>query len=59
MVMTHPVESASDQHDAPSRLALWSLFAGLAMMAVAAIFMWWTFGPSMFVSLVNAAMNCF
>ena len=51
-----------DEADAPavsSRLTLWLVFAGVALMALAGVIMWWRFGPSMFLNLVTAAANCF
>jgi hypothetical protein len=57
--MSNQVETASDQDDGSSRLILRLIFAGFGMMAIAGGLMWWTFGPSMFVTLVNTAMNCF
>lgn len=57
--MSQQIDTPDEQDEAASRLVLWLIFAGLGMMAIAGGLMWWTFGPSMFVSLVNAAMNCF
>jgi len=57
--MSNPAETATDEDDGSSRLILRLIFAGVGMMAIAGAFMWWTFGPSMFVTLVNTAMNCF
>lgn len=53
----HFEESGADI--APSRFGLRLIFAGVAMMALASGLMWWKFGPSMFMSLVTAAANCF
>ena len=57
--MSNQAETASDQDDGSSRLILRLIFAGFGMMAIAGGLMWWTFGPSMFVTFVNTAMNCF
>lgn len=58
--MTHQVDIPDDQDDAgSSKLALRLIFAGLAMMTFAGFFMWWKFGPSMFMTLLTAAANCF
>lgn len=45
--------------DASSSLGLRLILVGFAMMALAGGLMWWRFGPSMFMSLVTAAANCF
>ena len=42
-----------------SKRAMRLIFAGVAMMALAGGVMWWRFGPSMFMSLLTAAANCF
>lgn len=42
-----------------SRLVLRLIYAGIGMMALAGGLMWWRFGPSMFMDLVTAAVNCF
>ena len=52
-------QDAEDEIIAPSRLGLRLVFLGLAMMTLAAGLMWWHFGPSMFMSLLTAAANCF
>lgn len=57
--MSQHIDTPDEQDEASSRLALRIIFAAVAMMALAGGFLWLKFGPSMFVSLVNAAMNCF
>lgn len=58
--MTHRVETEEDQDTGrASRLALGMIFGGIAMMFMAGGFMWWRFGPSMFMNLLTAAANCF
>ncbi len=45
--------------DNAARLQFWLIISGFAMMFVASILMWVRFGPSMFVDLATAVMNCF
>lgn len=45
--------------DNVARLQFWLIISGFAMMFVASILMWVRFGPSMFVDLATAVMNCF
>ena len=47
------------QAQAASPMLMRLIYAGVAMMALAAVLMWWRFGPSMFMDLVTAAANCF
>lgn len=49
----------TDEEAAASSRALRLIFAGVAMMTLAGAFMWWHFGPSMFMNLLAAAANCF
>ena len=57
--MSQQIETTTKQDEASSRLALCIIFGAVAVMALAGGFLWLKFGPSMFVSLVNAAINCF
>ena len=58
--MTDRLETHDNTESAAaSRTALWLVYAGFAMMALAGGLMWLKFGPSMFMDLVTAAMNCF
>ena len=58
--MSHQAETHDDlEPEGASRFAAWLIFAGVAMMALAGGFMWWRFGPSMFMNLITAAANCF
>jgi hypothetical protein len=45
--------------EARARTARRALAAGFALMFVAAALMWAQFGPTMFVDLATAVLNCF
>ncbi len=58
--MSHqPDLHADPDAQGPSKLALWLILGGVAMMTLAGGLMWWRFGPSMFMNLLTAAANCF
>lgn len=49
----------SEDDAAFTRTARRVTLAGFALMALAAALMWTQFGPSMFIDLATAVMNCF
>lgn len=57
----HPDDAAvgTAQRDNVARLQFWLIISGFVMMFAASILMWVRFGPSMFVDLATAVMNCF
>lgn len=53
-------EAANEAADAASaRLALWLIGGAFALMAGAALVLWVVFGPSLFVGMMTAVVNCF
>ncbi len=55
---TQPVENASVDDAAATRLAVRMALGGFALMFVAGAFMWVKFGPTIFVDLATAVVNC-
>ena len=57
--MSDSLQRSDDERDAASaRLAVRITWAGVALMALAAVLMWTKFGPTMFVDLATAVINC-
>lgn len=53
-------ETAAEEADgASARLALWLIGGAFALMTGASLVLWVVFGPSMFVSMMTAVVNCF
>lgn len=53
-------ETAAEAADgASARLALWLIGGAFALMTGASLVLWVVFGPSMFVSMMTAVVNCF
>ena len=55
---SQPVEDASVDDAAATRLAVRMALGGFALMFVAGAFMWVKFGPTIFVDLATAVVNC-
>lgn len=56
--MTHDVDTAATE-DRSSRLAVRLVWAGFGLMFVAALAMWVSFGPTIFMDLATAVASCF
>jgi hypothetical protein len=54
-----PATPQPDAQETRARRARRMLVAGFALMFVAAALMWAQFGPTMFVDLATAVLNCF
>ncbi|MDB5569196.1 MAG: hypothetical protein JWN93_379 [Hyphomicrobiales bacterium] len=55
----HTGQQAQDDDDAASaRRAVRVMWAGVALMSLAGVLMWAKFGPTMFVDLATAVLNC-
>lgn len=52
------IDAASDDDAALGRIATRMALGGFALMFVAAALMWMSVGPSIFVDLATAVMNC-
>jgi hypothetical protein len=53
------IEDASPDDAASTRLAVRLALGGFAMMFVAGALMWVSFGPTIFIDLATAVVNCF
>ena len=53
------IDGAAHEDAAMTRLAVRVAIAGFGMMFLAGAMMWLNFGPSMFVDLATAVVNCF
>ena len=53
------LETTTDEDAAFGRLATRMALAGFGLMFVAAIVMWTSFGPTIFIDLATAVVNCF
>lgn len=54
-----PAEQWSEDEYAPSSpWVLRVILAGFALMAIAAGFLWWRFGPAIFVELATTVTSC-
>ncbi len=57
--MSDSLHHSDDARDAANaRLAVRIMWAGVALMAAAGVLMWAKFGPTMFVDLATAVINC-
>ncbi|MBM3606954.1 MAG: hypothetical protein FJX29_00665 [Alphaproteobacteria bacterium] len=54
-----PREEQTQASPAQARLVLWLMGSAVAVMTGAGVVLWLTFGPAIFVSMLNAAVNCF
>ncbi|MDP2355518.1 MAG: hypothetical protein Q8M31_05595 [Beijerinckiaceae bacterium] len=57
----HQVQVADEAHEdaATTRLAVRMALGGFVLMFVAGAFMWLKVGPTIFVDLATAVVNCF
>lgn len=56
--MAHDVSTGTHE-DRSSRLAVRLVLAGFGLMFVAALAMWVSFGPTIFMDLATAVASCF
>jgi len=53
------LETSTDEDAAFSKLATRMALAGFGLMFAAALIMWMSVGPTIFIDLATAVVNCF